>query len=76
MHPGMELELAMLALIPDRSPDEVQQFTAAANAGDFDKVLAKNGTNICTPHSEQIMQRRGLDVLKPKLFPDGRLSTC
>ena len=38
LHPGMELELVILAFIPDPSPDEVQKFTAAAGAGDFDKV--------------------------------------
>ena len=38
LHPGMELELVILAFIPNCSPEEVQEFTAAAGAGDFDKV--------------------------------------
>ena len=63
MHPGMELELVMLAFMPNRSPDEVQEFTAAAGAGDLDKVRTENKTSIHTPHSEQSMHRRGLDVL-------------
>ena len=41
LHPCMELELVILAFIPNASPDEVQEFTAAACAGDFDQV--RNG---------------------------------
>ena len=40
LHPGMELELILLAFIPNPSLDAVQEFTAAACAGDFDKVRA------------------------------------
>ena len=40
LHPGMELELVLLAFILNPSPDEVQAFIAAARAGDFDKVRA------------------------------------
>ena len=58
LHPGMELELVALAFIPNPSPDEVQAFTAAAGAGDLDKVRALNEIQF-TPHSEQIIQRRG-----------------
>ena len=44
LHSAMELELVILAFIPNRSPDEIQEFTTAADAGDFDKVrgLARN----------------------------------
>ena len=61
LYSGMELELAMLPFISNVSPDEVQEFTAAAGAGDFDKVREENETNIRPPHREQTMQRRGLD---------------
>ena len=40
VHPGMELELVILAFVSDPSPDEMQEFTAAARAGDLDKVRA------------------------------------
>ena len=42
LHATMELELVVLAFIPNRSSDEVREFTAAAGAGDFDKVRALN----------------------------------
>ena len=58
LHPGMELELVLLAFILNPSPDEVQEFTAGAGAGDFDKVRALNEIQF-TPHSKQIIQRRG-----------------
>ena len=54
LHPGMELELVMLPFISNPSPDEVQEFTAAAGAGDFAKVHAETETNICT---QQIVNR-------------------
>ena len=38
LHPAMELELVLSAFIPNRPPHEVQEFTAAAGAGDFPKV--------------------------------------
>ena len=60
VHPGMELEVVMLAFIPNRSPDEVKEFTAAARAGDLDKVCAFSGVNFLTPHSKRIMQHPGL----------------
>ena len=41
LHPGMELELVIMAFIPNPSPDEVQEFTASAGAGHFDKVCMK-----------------------------------
>ena len=41
LQPGMELELVMLPFISNPSPDEVvQEITAAADAGDFDKARA------------------------------------
>ena len=52
LHPGMELELVVLAFIPNRSPDEVQEFTVAAGAGDFEKVRALNEAKVHTPRSE------------------------
>ena len=57
LHPGMELELVVLAFIPNRSPDEVQKFTAAAHGGDFRKVrgLTPKAVSHAT-YSEQIMQ--------------------
>ena len=79
LHSAMELELVVLAFIPNRSPDEVQEFTAAAGAGDFDKVRAFNEAKIHTLHSQQFMQRRGLYVLKLKCLvvcPEFRSSLC
>ena len=52
VHPGMELELVVLAFISNPSPDKVQEFTAAARAGDFDKVRASSNVKVHTPHSE------------------------
>ena len=66
LHPGMELELVTLAFIPNPSPDEVREFTAAAGAGDFDKAAALHEAKFRTPHSQRFMQRRGLHVLKLK----------
>ena len=40
LHPAMELELVMLAFIPNPSPDQVQEFTVAAGVGDLDKARA------------------------------------
>ena len=40
LHSAMELELVLLAFIPNRSPDEVQEFTAAAGASDLEKARA------------------------------------
>ena len=60
LHPGMELELILLVFVPNPSPDEVHECTAAAHAGSFDKVRALSDVNFRTPHREQIMQRRGL----------------
>ena len=57
LHHGMELELVILAFIPNPSSDEVQEFTAAASNGDFDKVRVLSHVNFRTPHSAQIMQR-------------------
>ena len=57
LHPGMELELVVLAFIPNRSPDKVQEFTAAAGAGHFDKVRTVNDAPCRTAHSEHIRQR-------------------
>ena len=42
LQPGMELELIILAFIPNPSADEVQEFTAAAGAGHLNKVCALN----------------------------------
>ena len=57
LHPGMELELVILAFIPSPSPEIVQEFTAAAGSGHFDKACAWSQTQFCTPHSGQIRQR-------------------
>ena len=59
LHPGMELELVLLAIPPKRWPLEVQEFTAAAGAGHIDKVLELNETRLRTSQREQNMQRRG-----------------
>ena len=60
LDPGMELELVMLAFIPNPSPDQVKEFTTAARAGEFDKVRVLSDVNFLTPHSEHIMQCPGL----------------
>ena len=52
LHSAMELELVVLAFVPNPSPDEVQEFTAAAYAGDFDKVSAQNETRF--PHTTSL----------------------
>ena len=52
---AMELELVVLAFIANPSSDEVQEFTAAACAGHFDKARALSKAQFCTPHSEQII---------------------
>ena len=57
LHSAMELELVVLAFIPNRSPDEVQEFTAAGGAGHFDKVRIVNDARSRTAHSEHLMQR-------------------
>ena len=48
-HSAMKLELVLLAFIPNPSPDEVQEFTAAAGAGDFDKVRSFKKSQFRTP---------------------------
>ena len=53
LHPAMELQLVVLAFIPNPSLDEVQKFTAAAGANHHSKARALNEA----PTSEQIMQR-------------------
>ena len=45
---AMDLELVALAFIPNPSLDEVQEFTAAAAAGQFDKVRALNEAHFDT----------------------------
>ena len=60
---GMELELVVLAFTPNPSHDAVQEFTAAAHAGDFDKVRVLSDVNFPrgprvrtrthAPHSQQ-----------------------
>ena len=42
LHPGMELELVVLAFIPNPSTDTMTEFTAAAGAGHRHKVRALN----------------------------------
>ena len=42
VHSAMELELVVLAFITNPSPHQVQEFTAAAGAGRFDKAPALN----------------------------------
>ena len=66
VHAAMELELVVLAFIPNTSHDEIQEFTAAAGAGRFDKVRALKKAQLRKPLGEQIMQRFGADVLKLK----------
>ena len=76
---AMELELVVLPFITYPSPHEVQEFTAAARAGHFDKARALNKTQFRTPHSGPIVQRGRLDGQKlkfPAAFPDVRLSRC
>ena len=53
LHPAMELQLVVLAFIPNPSRDEVQEFTAAAGTGHHSKARALNEAR----PSEQIMQR-------------------
>ena len=48
LQPGMELELVMLAFIPNGSSGEVE-FTAAAGTGDFDKARALTRSTL--PHA-------------------------
>ena len=55
LHPGMELELVLLVFVPNPSPDEMQEFTDAARAGDSDKARALSEVKSCTPNSEQII---------------------
>ena len=58
LHSAMELELVVLAFIPNPTPDEVQEFTAAAGAGHVHKVHALNKeAQFRTPYSEQITHR-------------------
>ena len=79
LHSAMELQLVVLAFIPNPSPDDVREFRVAARRGDFDKVRALNDTQVRTLHSEQVMPHQGLEVCKFKLstvFPDFRLSSC
>ena len=54
---GMELELVVLAFIPNPSPDEVQEFTAAAGSGNFDEVRTFSEAQFRTRQSAQIMWR-------------------
>ena len=67
LHPAMELELIVLAFIPNPSPIEVQELTAAAGDGCLDKARALNEAKCHTPRSEQIMQRVGLDAWEVKI---------
>ena len=75
----MELDLVVLPFITNPSPHEVQEFTGAAGAGDFDEARAFNRAQLRTPHSELSVTRGGLDVQTfqfPATFPDFRLSPC
>ena len=45
LHSAMELELVVLAFIPEPSPDEVSKFIAAAGAGHLDEAREKNADN-------------------------------
>ena len=70
----MELELVVLAFTKP-SDDEVNEFAAAARAGDFDKVCALSEAQRSTPHSQRVMRRQGLDSFNfqfPTVFPDFR----
>ena len=42
LQPGMELDLIILAFIPNPSADEVQELTVGAGAGQLNKVRALN----------------------------------
>ena len=57
---GMELELVVLSFITNRSPHEVQKFTAAAGAGHFHEARTLNKPPLRTRHAELIVQREGL----------------
>ena len=54
LHSAMELELVVLAFVPNPSSAEVREFTAAAGAGQFHKARASNAIQFRTQHSEQI----------------------
>ena len=56
LHSAMALELVVLAFIPNRSPDEVQEFTAAAEAGDLEKVRSLNKAEFRMPRSEKALK--------------------
>ena len=60
LQPGMELELVVLAFIPNPSVNDVQEFIAAASAGDCDKVPALSDVRFRIPHRYKILQRCGL----------------
>ena len=51
---SMDLELVLLAFIPNRSPDEMQEFTAAAGAGDLEKVRELTRSRVPHASEEQI----------------------
>ena len=78
----MELEVVVLAFIPNPSTDRVQEFTAAAGAGDFDKVRASNGAQFRRPHINVVNRSCRFDGLMlgkshyPQCSPAFRLSPC
>ena len=79
VHAAMELEVLVLAFIPNPSLDAIEEFTAAAGAGRFDKVHALKKAQLRKPRSEQIMQCSGADVLKlkcPAVCLEFRSSPC
>ena len=48
VHSAMELELVVLAFVPNPSPDEVQEFTDSAAVGHFDKARESNEAHLHT----------------------------
>ena len=75
---GMELELVLLVFVPNPSPDEVHEFTAAARVGGFDKVRALGHVKFRSPLvPDHAAFRPYVWKLKfPAVFPDFRLSPC
>ena len=67
LHSAMELELVVLAFIPNPAPAEVKKLTAAAGAGHFDKVRALSEAQLHAQRSQRIMQRQGLDAFKTQI---------
>ena len=59
----MELEVVVLAFIPNPSTDRVQEFTAAAGTGHFDNVRALNEAYFRRSHINVVNRSCRLDGL-------------